>query len=175
MSQEIKYPLGGDIYATVSKWKGGVNVHIRKYQCRRDSNQEPIVFPTKQGIVLNYQQLNQLMYSLPLIFSDLTQIYQDENTAPLAKSWQGAEKFQVGGNRISTFQQTPVSSAWDYDSSKGAVESMIGVDSKQRNYRERNTGETFSDPVNYSPSFYEFKDVLEKRMNQPPSNRGTKK
>ena len=75
--EDIKFPLGDDLYLTLSHFNGVTRSHIRTF-IPKPSLQDPsktVVLPTKKGITLKMKQLIQLKNNIDSILS----VWQEEN------------------------------------------------------------------------------------------------
>ena len=68
MSSEIRYPLGGDLYATVTTFNGTTKVHIRRFTILEGENS---IRPTKFGVTLDVDQFRQLNLNCSIIEGEL--------------------------------------------------------------------------------------------------------
>ena len=76
-----KFCLGGDVFLSVSYFRGANNIHVRKWKSDVDilNPGKCIVYPTKIGIVLSREQLKLLKNLIPHVLSFLD---QNEKTMP---------------------------------------------------------------------------------------------
>ena len=75
--EDIKFPLGDDLYLTLSHFNGVTRSHIRTF-IPKPSLQDPsktVVLPTKKGITLKMKQLIQLKNNIDSILS----VWHEEN------------------------------------------------------------------------------------------------
>ena len=70
---ETRFPLGGNMYICLRKWKGRATVHIRVFKTIPSPLQhtKTIVVPSNIGIELSPSQLKQMELSLPCVVSEL--------------------------------------------------------------------------------------------------------
>ena len=70
---ESRFFLGRDVYLTISVFRGKMNVGIRKFKTITcpDASSRCKIIPTRNGITLSREQMNQLRLNLPLIMSDM--------------------------------------------------------------------------------------------------------
>ena len=67
-SQELRFPLGSDLYVTLTDWRGDTKIHIRRFTVLEGETQ---IRPTKFGVALNLQQFRQLCINCPLIEQEM--------------------------------------------------------------------------------------------------------
>ena len=78
---QIKFPLGGDLYLTSAIWRGVSKIHIRKYITVRDRlNNNPKVIPTRYGVTMNVNQVQQLISAIPLCLTALKRLEETYST-----------------------------------------------------------------------------------------------
>ena len=77
-----KFCLGGDVFLSVSYFKGLNNIHIRKWKSTPDDFNpgKYIVYPTKVGIMISREQLKQLKNLIPHVLSFLDANEQQQQT-----------------------------------------------------------------------------------------------
>lgn len=62
-SEEIKFPLGNNLYVSVSKWRGISKIHIRNFKTLTSplSPNKCVLVPTRSGICLSPEQFQTLL------------------------------------------------------------------------------------------------------------------
>ena len=76
-----KFCLGGDVFLSVSFFRGVNNIHIRKWKSGPDDFNpgKTIVYPTKVGIMITHEQLKMLKNIIPHVISSLDDMEQPSN------------------------------------------------------------------------------------------------
>ena len=83
---EVKFPLGNNLYLTLSNFRGQQNIHIRTFVSVPsffDPNQQ-VVVPTKKGITITKQQLLTLKNNIDPLFSVMREQETKEEQASKA-------------------------------------------------------------------------------------------
>ena len=83
---EMKFPLGGDLYLTCAIWRGEAKVHIRKFTTLKNQNGGVVVVPTRYGVTMTVGQVNQLISALPLCLTGLARL--EEMSTPSGSTQQ---------------------------------------------------------------------------------------
>ena len=73
-NNQIKFPLGGNLFLTSAIWRGQSKIHIRKYIQVKDRIGKTVVVPTRYGVTLTVDQVNQLISALPLCLTGLAKL-----------------------------------------------------------------------------------------------------
>ena len=81
--EEIKYPLGENLFVTFTKWRGFEKIHIRRYKVITSSLNKTTVLPTRQGVCSTLKQLEQIVIQAPFILSAARQRQACVNSAAL--------------------------------------------------------------------------------------------
>ena len=69
------YPLGGDLYATVQRYKGSVKIHVRYYAPAPGGR----VIPTTRGLCLTDRQFGRLVYIKSKLLEDYYKLTEAQN------------------------------------------------------------------------------------------------
>ena len=73
MSRDVRFPLGNELFLTVSFYKDRPLIHIRQFKTGPSwrTPGETVLYPTKYGVCLKDDQASQLLHHLPSAISEL--------------------------------------------------------------------------------------------------------
>ena len=82
MSRDVRFPLGNELFLTVSFYKDRPLIHIRQFKTGPSwrTPGETVLYPTKYGVCLKDDQASQLLHHLP---SAISEIKRPNNNLPL--------------------------------------------------------------------------------------------
>lgn len=74
---EIKYPIGNDVFVSAAIYRGEVKVHIRRYKAIQSAANTTIVVPTRYGVCLTDKQVISLINQLPYVLTEMQSLQTD--------------------------------------------------------------------------------------------------
>ena len=66
-----RFCLGGDVYISITFYRGDFRVHVRRFNTITDTMdpERVFMFPSKTGLMLSTEQINNLYETIPIVLS----------------------------------------------------------------------------------------------------------